>query len=150
MFFSPLVLMGFHPLAVVLALGAGLFYQIWIHTELVGKLGPLEWVLNTPYHHRVHHGSNRKYLNKNYGGVLIIYDRLFGTFAEEEDPVVYGTTRPVNSHNPFRIALHEWINIVRDVAGAQTWSQRWHYMFGAPGWKPDGRKRLLSDSSKSL
>ncbi|WP_461535058.1 sterol desaturase family protein [Spongorhabdus nitratireducens] len=143
-FFAPLALIGFHPLAIFLGLSASLFYQIWIHTELVGKLGPLEWVFNTPSHHRAHHGSNRRYINKNYGGVLIIYDRIFGTFVEEivdeSEPVVYGLTRPVNSNNPFRIALHEWFNMARDLNQATSWKHIPGYLFGPPGWKP-GRRR---------
>ena len=136
LFFTPLVWLGFHPLAVLLMLSLSLFYQIWLHTELVGRLGWLEWVLNTPSHHRAHHGSNRQYIDKNYGGVLIVFDRLFGTFVQEREPVVYGLTRPVDSHNPVVIALHEWRAMARDVRRARCWSVRWRLMFGRTGWRP--------------
>lgn len=140
--FMPLVIIGFHPLLVILTLAVSLFYQVFLHTELVGKLGPLEWVLNTPSHHRVHHGSNRRYLNKNYGGVLIIFDRLFGTFAEEKEQVTYGLTVPINTQNPFKIALSEWINIAQDVKKAGRFSHAFGYMFGQPGWRPKKKSQL--------
>ncbi|CAM3848401.1 sterol desaturase family protein [Parendozoicomonas haliclonae] len=141
LFFSPLALLGFHPMAVFLLLAMNLFYQIWLHTELVPKLGPLEWVLNTPSHHRAHHGSNPKYINKNYGGVLIIYDRLFGTFVEEDEAVIYGLTTPVHSNNPITIALHEWGNIIRDMLSTRRIRDGLGYMFGPPGWSPKKRKQ---------
>ena len=106
-FFAPLVWLGFAPLAVLGALSANLLYQFWLHAAWVPRLGPLEWVLNTPTHHKVHHASNPEYLDCNYGGVLIVFDRLFGTFVElrDEVPPRYGLTPPLHSHNPVRIAL---------------------------------------------
>ena len=114
-----------------------LLYQFWIHTELVRRLGPLEWIMNTPSHHRVHHGSNQQYLDRNHAGVLIIWDRLFGSFEPEGEKVVYGLTKNINSYNPFRIAFHEWIDIWRDVRQADTWRLKLRYVFGRPGWKAE-------------
>jgi sterol desaturase/sphingolipid hydroxylase (fatty acid hydroxylase superfamily) len=98
------------------------------------KLGPFEWVLNTPSHHRVHHGSNPEYLDCNYGGVLIVFDRLFGTFVEERDDIVirYGLTKPVTTYNPIRIALQEWHAMARDLWAARSWRQRVMAVFGPP------------------
>lgn len=132
--FAPLVLLGFPPLVVTGLLAANLSYQFLLHTELVGRLGPLEWILNTPQHHRVHHASNPQYLDRNFGGVVIVWDRLFGTFAEEaaEEPIRYGLTRPLTSSNPFVIALHEWGAMGRDVAKAGSWKDRARAAFGRP------------------
>jgi sterol desaturase/sphingolipid hydroxylase (fatty acid hydroxylase superfamily) len=135
LFYLPLYLIGLNPLAVGGMLAVNLGYQFWLHTDLVGRLGPIEWVFNTPSHHRVHHASNRDYLNCNYGGILIIWDRLFGTFAKErpKTPITYGLVHPVNSLNPVRIVFHEWIAIARDVGRARSWQQRLEYLFGRPG-----------------
>lgn len=134
LFFLPLCWLGFAPVAVLVGLSLNLLYQFWIHTELIPKLGPLEWVLNTPSHHRVHHASNPIYIDRNYGGVLIIFDRLFGTLAveQEQNPPVYGLTQPLNSHNPFKIVFSEWQRLFRALGRAKTWSQRWHIAFGPP------------------
>ena len=132
LFFAPLSLLGFHPFAVFFMLAANLFYQIWIHTEVVKSLGPLEWVLNTPSHHRVHHGCNPEYIDKNYGGVLIIFDRLFGTFAKEEGPVVYGLTKPLYSNNPFKVALFEWGRMFSDLRHTQSLQHGFKVLFGRP------------------
>lgn len=133
-FFLPLVWIGFHPLAVLGMLGVNLAYQFFIHTQFAPNLGPLEWVLNTPRHHQVHHASNPACLDRNFGGMLIVFDRLFGTFAVrlEGETLRYGLVTPLTSHNPIRIALHEWLRIGRDVARARSWRQRWRAMFGAP------------------
>lgn len=122
LFFAPLVWLGFSPLAVFGTLAVNLLYQFWLHTTWIPKLGPLEWVFNTPSHHRVHHASNDEYLDCNYGGVLIIYDRLFGTFEAERDdvPPRYGLTTPLATYNPLRIAFHEWANLARDLARARS------------------------------
>ena len=137
LFFVPLVWLGFQPIAVTTALALNLIYQFWIHTELIPKLGILEWFLNTPSHHRVHHASNSAYIDRNYGGVLIIFDRLFGTFAAEEvsNPPVYGLTHPIKSNNPFKVALNEWIEISKDITSANSWSERFCYLFAPPEWK---------------
>jgi sterol desaturase/sphingolipid hydroxylase (fatty acid hydroxylase superfamily) len=141
LFYLPLVLMGFHPAAVLLVLGLNLAYQFWLHTEAIGKLPRwFEYVFNTPSHHRVHHAVNPAYLDRNYGGVVILFDRLFGTFAEEraEDPCRYGLVDPNPSRNPFVIALREWARLARDLWRACGWRERLAYAFGPPGWKPEG------------
>src|SRR5690606_36514663 len=115
-----------------------LVYQFWIHTRAVGKLGRLaEWVLNTPSHHRVHHGVNPKYLDKKPGGVLIIWDRIFGTFQAEEEEPVYGITKPLRSWNPLWANVHVFWDIARDVWRARSWRDQWMYVFGPPGWRPE-------------
>jgi sterol desaturase/sphingolipid hydroxylase (fatty acid hydroxylase superfamily) len=127
LFFIPLCWLGFHPIAIAVTLGINLLYQFWIHTELIPKLGWLEWILNTPSHHRVHHGANPEYIDHNYGGVLIIFDRLFGTFTEEhpDRPPIYGLTQPLRSHNPVTIALHEWNRLFQELKEAKTWCDRY-------------------------
>jgi sterol desaturase/sphingolipid hydroxylase (fatty acid hydroxylase superfamily) len=138
-FYLPLVLAGFAPGAVYMAIGINLLYQFWLHAEWIPKLGWLEYVLNTPSHHRVHHAANPEYLDQNYGGVLIIFDRLFCTFVAERDdlPCRYGLVEPLRSNNPVVIAFHEWVALVRDLVRAHTWAERWSYLFGPPGWRPD-------------
>ena len=141
LFYLPLILVGFHPAAVLLMLGINLTYQFWLHTEAVGKLPRwFEYAFNTPSHHRVHHAVNPAYLDRNYGGVVIVFDRVFGSFAEEraDDPCRYGLVDPNPSRNPFVIALREWGRMARDLARARGWRQRLAYAFGAPGWRPQG------------
>jgi sterol desaturase/sphingolipid hydroxylase (fatty acid hydroxylase superfamily) len=137
-----LVMIGFPPAMVFLMKGISLVYQFWVHTEAVRKLGPLEWVLNTPSHHRVHHATNPRYLDANYAGVLIIWDRLFGTFVPEvdTDPPRYGLVSDIGTFNPVRVAFHEVHAIIRDLRHARTWAERWGYVFGPPGWSPDGSR----------
>jgi len=133
--FLPLVLAGFHPVAIFTALGLNLVYQFWLPTEMIGKLGVLEWVLNTPSHHRVHHAVNPGYLDRNYGGVVIVFDRLFGTFAAERaaEPCRYGLVKPNESRNPLRIVFNEWLGIGRDLRRAHGWRARFLVCFGRPG-----------------
>jgi sterol desaturase/sphingolipid hydroxylase (fatty acid hydroxylase superfamily) len=133
-FYVPLVWLGFSPAAVVATLALNLLYQFWLHATWIPKLGPLEWVLNTPSHHRVHHGANPEYLDCNYGGVLIVFDRLFGTFVQERDdlPVRYGLTEPLHSNNPLRIAFHEWLKLGRDLLAARSWRRGASVVFGPP------------------
>ena len=136
-FYSPLCLLGLHPAVVAMAGGFNLVYQFWIHTETIGRLPfGLESVLNTPSHHRVHHGSNPQYLDKNYAGVLIVWDRMFGSFEPEGERVVYGLTKNVRSHNPVWIQLHDYVGIARDVWRAATWRDRAAFVLRFPGWKP--------------
>lgn len=141
LFFVPLVLLGFPPSSVLLMLAGNLLYQFWLHTEMLPKLGGLEWLFNTPSHHRVHHARNPEYLDANFGGVLIVFDRLFGSFVEENAsvPCDYGLVKPIGSDNVFRIAFGEWRQIGRDLVAAKTWRQRLGFLFAAPGWQPDGR-----------
>jgi sterol desaturase/sphingolipid hydroxylase (fatty acid hydroxylase superfamily) len=142
-FWLPLVLLGFPPEMVFLFTGISLIYQFWIHTEAIDRLGPLELVLNTPSHHRVHHAVNPRYLDANYGGVLIVWDRLFGTFVAEraDDRPIYGIVKNIDTFNPVRIAFHEWAAIGRDLAQARRWGEAAGYLFGPPGWSPDGSRR---------
>ena len=118
--YVPLVLLGFDPRLILAILALDLHYQFFLHTEAIGRLGPLEWVLNTPAHHRVHHGSNPAYRDRNYGGMVIVFDRLFGTFAAEHDdePVVYGLAHPPESRRPFALALGEWRRLFADMGRA--------------------------------
>ncbi len=141
-FWLPMAWIGFPPLMIAFFSGLSLVYQFWIHTEAIDRMGPLEWVLNTPSHHRVHHATNPRYLDSNYAGVLIIWDRLFGTFVEEtkEDKPIYGVVSNIHTFNPFRIAFHEWIGMARDVGQAKTWRERLNFAFGPPGWSPDGSR----------
>ncbi len=129
-----LALAGVRPSLIEQARGINLIYQFWIHTEAIQRLGWVEKVFNTPSHHRVHHGSNRQYLDRNHGSILIIWDKLFGTFEEEDEPVVYGLTKNIDSYHPVTIATHEWVDIAADVASAGTWRDRWSYLLRGPGW----------------
>lgn len=131
-FWLPLLLLGFQPEMVVLMQALSLLYQSLLHTRYVGKLGIFEYILNTPSHHRVHHGRNQAYLDKNYGGVLIIWDRLFNTFAEEKEEVKFGITERLKSYNPFVIAFHEYRHIVKDVLAARSLKSVLEFIFGPP------------------
>ena len=135
----PLALMGFAPEAIIFGVISVLAYQTWLHTELIGKLGPLEWVMNTPSHHRVHHGCDDKYLDKNYGGILIIWDRFWNTFQREEETPRYGLKRDFDSQNPIKVWFSEWPLLFKDVFGARSLSEAFGYVFKRPGWKPPAR-----------
>lgn len=143
LFFAPLVWIGFPVPYVLAALALNLLYQFWLHTELIGRLpAPIEFVFNTPAHHRVHHASNPDYLDCNYGGALILFDRLFGTFRSEraDEPVRYGLTTPLHSYNPVRIAFHAWLGMFHDLWHARDWRERWLTIFGPPDFKPACRR----------
>ena len=140
-FHLPLVFLGFPPALIFFGIIVVLAYQTWIHTELIGKLGPLDAVLNTPANHRVHHGCDDKYIDKNYGGILIIWDRLFGTYQREEETPRYGLKREFSSINPFVVWFSELPQFFRDVAGARNGREAWMYMFGPPGWTPETSKQ---------
>lgn len=146
-FKTPLVLLGFHPAMIFFVGALNLIYQFWIHTEIIKRMGPFEWVFNTPSHHRVHHATNPEYLDANYAGTLIIWDRLFGTFTPERDEEKprYGIIKNLGSFNPLVITFHEWIGIARDVISAKSWRERMGYMFGPPGWSPDGSRLTSAD-----
>ncbi len=135
-FYLPLALVGVPPIMFLTLSSIDTLYQFWIHTRAIDRLGPLEWVLNTPSHHRVHHGRNPKYLDRNHAGALIVWDRLFGTFQAEEEEPVYGITKPLQSWNPLWANVHGFVDIARDVARARSWDDRWGFVFGAPGWRP--------------
>lgn len=134
LFFAPLVFIGFPTQAVLAMAALNLLYQFWLHTELVPRLGPLEWVLNTPRHHRVHHARNPEYIDKNFGGVLIVFDRLFGTFASDvpHAPLEFGLVHRVTSHNPLRIALHAWIGLWQQLRAVTGFRQAARVLFGPP------------------
>ena len=137
-FTLPLALVGFRPAAIFAAGALNLLYQFWIHTERIDKMwAPVEFVMNTPSHHRVHHGSNQGYLDKNYGGVFIVFDRLFGSFEPEVEKVRYGLTKNLGTFNPLRVAVHEYAAIGRDVRSATSWRARFGYVLRGPGWAPD-------------
>lgn len=136
-FYLPLVVCGVHPAALAFCASVNLVYQFWIHTERIGKLPrPIEFLFNTPSHHRVHHASQGDYLDRNFGGILIVWDRLFGSFAPETEPCVYGLTKNIDTHNPLRVATHEYVAIARDLRGAKDWRERAGRLFRGPGWQP--------------
>ena len=141
-FYLPLALIGVPWRLFVTCYGINLIYQFWIHTEAIDRLGKAEEILNTPSHHRVHHGAQPEYLDKNYGGILITWDRLFGTFQREGERVRYGLTKNIDTFNPLRIASHEYADIARDVAKSTTWRERLSYVFAHPGW---GKKLQATD-----
>jgi alkylglycerol monooxygenase len=135
-FYMPIAFLGVPVTMWVVCHAINLIYQFWIHTRAIDKLGPAELVLNTPSHHRVHHGVNPEYQDRNYAGMLIIWDRLFGTFEPERAEPVYGITKPLTSWNPIRANLHVFVDIWRHVRVARTWRDRWRSVFGHPGWRP--------------
>ncbi|CAM5582468.1 C-5 sterol desaturase [Streptomyces rutgersensis] len=136
-FWAPLPLLGFAPWTIYVAFSLNLIYQFFTHTEAVGKLPrPVEFVLNTPSHHRVHHASDPEYLDKNYGGILIVWDRLLGTFQEETHRPTYGLTKPVDTYNVFKLQYHEYGNILADVRAAPRFRDKLGHVFRPPGWKP--------------
>lgn len=137
-FYLPLALLGFPPLWYVAVQNINLLYQFWVHTRAIDKLGPLEWVLNTPAHHRVHHARNPQYLDKNYAGMLIIWDRMFGTFEPEVEEPVYGLTKPLKSWNPFWANLHMWAELAHDAWLAPHWFDKLRIWFMPLGWTPRG------------
>ena len=132
----PMVFMGFPPEMIFFGQLTVLAYQTWLHTETIGKLGPVEWIMNTPSHHRVHHGCDRKYLDKNYAGILIVWDRMFGTFQVEEETPNYGLTRDFNSQNPIHVWFSELPQLWRDLRNAKSIRDFWMYLFAGPGWRP--------------
>jgi sterol desaturase/sphingolipid hydroxylase (fatty acid hydroxylase superfamily) len=147
-FFLWLPLLGFHPVMVLTQMSINLIYQFWIHTKTIHKLPwVLELIFNTPSHHRVHHASNVEYLDKNHAGTLIIWDRFFGTFAEEREdlPVVYGITTNIESYNLLHIATHEYRSIWKDLKRAGSWKNRIKYLFYPPGWSHDGSSKTTSE-----
>lgn len=136
-FWMPLPLLGFEPWTLYVAWSVNLIYQFVVHTELVHKLWrPIELVFNTPSHHRVHHGSDPEYLDKNYAGILIIWDRMFGTFVEEQQRPKYGLTKPVNTFNLLTLEYGQYAEIGHDVRAARSWRERIGYVLGPPGWEP--------------
>jgi sterol desaturase/sphingolipid hydroxylase (fatty acid hydroxylase superfamily) len=149
-FRAPMILLGFPLPMIAFVHGVNLVYQFWIHTEAIGKFpGWFEAVMNTPSHHRVHHATNARYLDSNYAGIFIIWDRMFGTFVAEDakDAPRYGIVKNLASYNPVRVAFHEWIGIVNDIRHAPSLRDALLYLVAPPGWSPDG-SRETSDSIK--
>ena len=136
-FLIPMVLVGFSPFQAIIGLVLVAQFQTWIHTEKIGKLGWLDEVFNTPSVHRVHHGSNNKYLDKNYGGFLIVWDKLFGTYQREEEKVVYGLTKNIETNNPITINFIEYKNIWKEVKRCKTLKDKLKIIFGNLIWKPE-------------
>jgi sterol desaturase/sphingolipid hydroxylase (fatty acid hydroxylase superfamily) len=145
----PMVLLGFHPKLIAFVAGLNLVYQFWIHTEAIGRMWkPIELVFNTPSHHRVHHATNPRYLDANYAGTLIIWDRMFGTFVEEldEDMPRYGLVHNIATFNPVRVAFHEWLGMFKDALQPGISSRdRFNYLFKPPGWSHDRSRQTSKD-----
>ena len=133
-----------------LALAIDTLYQFWIHTRVVGKLGPLEWILNTPSHHRVHHAINPKYIDKNYAGTFIVWDRMFGTFVEEDEEPTYGTVKPLASFNPLWANLAGWFEIAKLWASSSRISDKLWSPFAPPEWLPPelGGRAIVPEVSR--
>jgi sterol desaturase/sphingolipid hydroxylase (fatty acid hydroxylase superfamily) len=150
-YFIPLALVGFKPIDILFIYAATQIWGIFIHTELINKMGWLEYVFVTPSHHRVHHGSNPVYLDKNMGMFLIIWDKLFGTFqpelnAQDYQPIQYGLTTNIKTYQPLYVIFHEWVAIWKDITQKGiSFSQRWRYLFGPPGWSHDGSRRTSKE-----
>jgi len=148
LFYVPMVWLGFEPGWVLFALALNLAYQFFVHTQWVERLpAPIEFIFNTPSHHRAHHGRNPAYIDSNYGGTLIIFDRLFGTFVPETEAVDYGLVHPVRSHNPFWLTAHEWVAMVRDIQKPGPLSLRLKHLWAPPEWE---RPQLLNANAGKL
>jgi sterol desaturase/sphingolipid hydroxylase (fatty acid hydroxylase superfamily) len=138
-FYLPLAVLGVPPLVFAIVHALSTLYQFWIHTQLIGRLrGPVSWILNLPSHHRVHHAINPAYLDKNYGATLIVWDRLFGTFTDEDEEPVYGTTKPLRSFNPAWAQVHYWIELAAMARAARQPADKLRVWIASPAWKPDG------------
>ena len=138
LFWVPLPLLGFPIEMILIQKSISLLYQYWLHTELIGKLDGFGVIFNTPSHHRVHHGRNPIYLDRNHAGIFIIWDKIFGTFEPEAETVDYGLTKNIHTYNPVRIAFHEWGAMLKDLWNAKSWRGRLGYLVMRPGWTEDG------------
>ncbi len=137
LFYWPLPLLGFHPLLIASAGAVATIYGFFTHTEQIKRWwAPLEYIFVSPAHHRAHHGSNPEYIDRNYANLLIIWDRLFGSFQDEDKPVRYGLINNINTYNPLRIGFAEWGKLIRDVATAKSPGEAWKYWINPPGWSP--------------
>lgn len=144
----PLPLLGVPPWMVFASFSVNLIYQFWVHTERIDRLWrPVEFVFNTPSHHRVHHGMDPEYLDKNYAGIFILWDRIFGTYQDELFRPHYGLTKQVDTFNIWKLQTHEYVAIGRDVRGARRWRDKFGYAFGPPGWAPREAGRTVSSSA---
>ena len=135
-FYLPLAVLGFPPVMYLLGVTVNTLYQFWIHTRTIGRLGPLEWVMNTPSHHRVHHGIDPEYVDRNYAGIFIVWDRLFGTFQREQREPVYGTVKAVASWGPLAVNLRGWRDLARMARETQPWRDKLRVWFAPPEWRP--------------
>jgi sterol desaturase/sphingolipid hydroxylase (fatty acid hydroxylase superfamily) len=133
----PIAFLGYTTLDFALISALNTLYQFWIHTETIGKMGWFEYIFNTPSHHRVHHGRDPKYIDKNHAGSLIIWDKMFGTFQAEEEKPTYGITKPLNSWNPIFANVSHYVEMAKDLKRIPTWSDRLRYLFKKPGWLPE-------------
>jgi len=146
-FYLPMIAVGVHPAALAFCSSVSLVYQFWIHTERIDKLWrPIEFVFNTPSHHRVHHGMDQQYLDRNYGGILILFDRMFRSFQAETTRPHYGLTKQVDTFNIWTLQTFEYVAIARDVRRAKRWRDRLGYIFGPPGWVP-AENRVTADGT---
>jgi sterol desaturase/sphingolipid hydroxylase (fatty acid hydroxylase superfamily) len=153
LFWCPLALLGFDPVMIVTMMSLSLIYQFWLHTETLNRMPAwFEWFFNTPSHHRVHHASNVRYLDRNHAGVLIIWDRLFGTFSPElpEEPVRYGLTRNIDSFHPVQVSFGEYADIARDIRAGSNWRDTLSYLLLAPGWSHDGEDKRSNTLRRAL
>ncbi len=135
-FYIPVALLGVHPLVIITVGAVNTLYQFWIHTKAVDRMGPFEWLFNTPSHHRVHHGSDPKYLDRNHAGTLIIWDKLFGTFQAEEEEPTYGITTPLGSWDPMRANFHYWGELFSMAKRSTNWMDKVRVFLKPPGWRP--------------
>ena len=150
LFYIWLPFIGFNPVYILIMQAISLVYQFFPHTKLVGKLGPIEWIFNTPSHHRVHHATQVQYLDKNHAGILIIWDRMFGTFQKEIEVPTYGITVNINSFNPLKIASHEYISLWQDMRRSKKLSDKIKYLINPPGWSHDGENRTSKELQRQL
>jgi sterol desaturase/sphingolipid hydroxylase (fatty acid hydroxylase superfamily) len=150
LFWTPLPLLGFHPAMVLAVQTVSLLYQFWIHTETIEKLGVFENFMNTPSHHRVHHATNVRYLDRNHGGFFIVWDKLFNTFEPETEAPVYGLTKNIESYDPMDIAFHEWRALAHDLRGASDSREKLGYLLMPPGWSPDGSTQTADELRAAL
>lgn len=152
MYFVPLVLCGFKAIDIMFIYSATQIFGILAHTQTINKLGFLEHIIITPSHHRVHHASNVKYLDKNMGMLLVFWDKLFGTFEAEDDnePVKFGLTENIKTYNPVTMVFHEWKNIITDLKKSSSFTDKLKYVFGPPGWSHDGSKKTSNQLRAEL
>ena len=151
LFWAWMPLVGFHPIWILFMQQISLIYQFWIHTETVHKLpAPVEFIFNTPSHHRVHHGSDLKYLDKNHAGILIVWDRLFGSFQPEEERPVYGLTKNIESYNPALIAFKTWGELFKKALASGSLKNGLHYFIKPPGWSHDGSSKTTAQLRKDV
>ncbi len=150
-FSLPIALLGFNTLDFALISALNTLYQFWIHTETINKMGWFEYIFNTPSHHRVHHGRNPKYIDKNHAGSLIIWDKMFGTFQAEEERPTYGITKPINSWNPIWANFSHYAEMAKEMKTIPVWIDKVKYLFKKPGWLPDymGGARPIPEVNKT-